>query len=195
MVDEYRALDTNQIWLMMFPKTEYGLRSCQRHLQRLTKNKRISRRRYAPNQPYAYYQKARGQLEHVLEMNWVRIWLERTLKSWESIFVWQYEPEYDVIRPDGICAIENTVTGEKRFYFVELDRSHKAITEIKKYNKHYENLVDEWWMRHTKRFPHIVIVTERPESFQREVMRHNRNGLMFIIKTLAEVKKEAGLWV
>lgn len=49
---------------------------------------------------YAYYRDTRlGALQHLLGVNWVLIWLESKMKSWEVILSFQCEVDFGILGP------------------------------------------------------------------------------------------------
>lgn len=83
-----QALDTEQARVLLFPG-KYGRRKAQERLKTLYDRARIKRWRPAPESPYIYFQeKKHGRIEHLVALNWVRCWMLRQLKSWESFYRW-----------------------------------------------------------------------------------------------------------
>jgi len=193
-LEEWQVLDTDQLQLLFF--SDVSLRMAQRRLQRLTELKKIHRARNYPGQPYYYYiDKKPGQVDHKLGVNWVRMWLQRSLKSWESLSCWQYEPVYKGIRPDALVAIKNTVKDKMRLSFIERECDTNPCKKVKLYNDFYSNsgYGGSWWEEQTERFPSILLVVEtsgRMETVKKLIEKDNPNGLEFKVYLLDQIISE-----
>jgi hypothetical protein len=199
-IEEYQALDALQIQTMFFAKKEdgkpfqQGQRKAQERLLALHRQGKLNRKKV--NDIYAYYlDKQPGMIKHLIDTNWVRLWLKQTLSSWEKLQSWTYENDYKILRCDGFAAIKNNMTGKFRFLFIEMDRGTNDFDKIEKYNKLFESekLNKAWWFDLTERFPPVQVVTlypDRKKLIQRKIEAHNSNGLEFRIILLDEVRRE-----
>jgi len=147
---------------LFFGNLKHGKRKAQERLAKMAENKQLKRSRYAPNEPYVYYvDKKSGQIEHLVAVNWVYVWITQRLHTWETLYYWDYEIDLGIIRPDAFCGIKNTVTGKIKWLFIELDRSENKFDKIEKYNRYYaEGLYrGQWWADKAEKFPQVLIVT------------------------------------
>jgi hypothetical protein len=200
-VEQCKALDTMQIASLLFCDIKTGSRKAQERLQKLHEAKRLKRCRLSVNEPYAYYLgRQHGRIEHLIGVNWVRVWLISTLKTWERFVTFEYEQDYKTLQCDAFYAVANTMTGEHRFCFVEIDRTESnKFDKIAKYNELYHTggYMGSWWMPMTKRFPSILIVTTsetRAKAIKQLIVKENKFGLMFTVRLLDDIKQEAIPW-
>jgi hypothetical protein len=191
-LEEHKALTTEQITALLF-RFAYGQRKAQERLLKLYQRGNVSRSKL--NGSYAYYFERPGQLEHLIGVNWIRIWLQVTCASWEKVESFSYEMKYRELRTDGFAAIKNTVTGKHRFCFIEYDRTvNNTFDKVPKYGKLYTsgNYATSWWVELTNRFPAILVVSEkRAEQIRKIVKEQNSAGLEFKAYSLDEIRKEA----
>lgn len=189
------ALNTEQIAAMFF-KGSAALKKCQQRMKKLYDAKRVKRTRINGSGSYCYYiGKKSGRLEHLISINWVYIWFIKRMKSWESLWYWQYEMAYDILRCDAFLGIRNAFTEEIKFYFIELDRSNNTWDKTRKYNQLYETegYAGSFWVEYTKVFPVILCVTEdknRLAIIERSVREENKYNLRFEVKLLDDLIKE-----
>ena len=197
-LEQWKVLDTEQIRLLLFHELAQGRRIAQNRLLRLHQRRRLNRGRDSFDQPYYYYMgKAEGQVTHRLGVNWVRLWLTRNLKTWESLDRFDYEQDYGVLRADGFVATKNKFTGKMAFAFVEFDShtSGNPFDKVSKYNKLYDKQPTTWWANLTTRFPPIIVVTTSPvreASIRERISKENPIGLEFRVYCLDRIKKECG---
>lgn len=195
-IDDYGALETEQVRALHFPFPA-GLRKAQQRLKKLFDKRRIDRDRIG--EVYAYWRDKRpGLIKHLIGTNWIRLWFEKRLKSWEKLHSWEYEQDYGVLRCDGFAAIKNLATGKYSFYFIEFDRGTNAMDKIEKYNYLYSSggYGGRWWVKLTNKFPTVLIVTltaTRAKEIHERIRHDNKEGLRFEVKLLEEVKKEVSL--
>lgn len=193
-VERCQVLNTEQITALIFKGISHGHKKAQARLLKLYKGKRIKRLRYTLTEPYCYYLgRKHGRLEHLLELNWVYVWLVNGLRSWERLEHFYYEYPLKILQPDALAGIKNTVTGKTKFTFVELDRSDNDFDKVEKYNRWYESdgYTSQWWADLTDRFPDILVVTttaRRRARIQERIERENTNGLEFKALLLDEIK-------
>jgi hypothetical protein len=174
----------------MFFKMAYGQRKAQERLLKLYKAGKVKRER---GDTYYYFHQKPGMVTHQLSLNWVRLWLEKTCKSWEKLQSFSYEQDYGVLRTDGFASFKNTVSGKMRFLFIEMDMGTNTFEKrIEKYCKLYESekFMSWWWARLAERFPPVLIVTTRKERINELIKKENSAGLEFQVKSLEEVKSE-----
>lgn len=196
-VEACGLLDTEQIRLMRFRGLKYGRRIAQKRLLSLHKRGRLNRSRLSIEHRFYYYIGKQGrQIEHRLGVNWVRVWLIRKLKSWETLHSFDYEQDYGVLRCDGFAAIKNSANKERpfKFYFIEFDNSGgNPFDKVSKYNKLFEKQPAAWWVQQTNRFPAIIVVTTsamRAERIREQVKHENTNGLEFQVYELQQIQRE-----
>jgi len=196
-VSSHRCLNTEQIQILLFPMTASGKRKCQQRLKILVgpKQKRLQRWRYDLEQPYAYYRERLEQMQHTVLLNWAVIWIERNLKSWEEIHSVSYNQGMGVLISDCFIAIKNTITGQFRFLFIEMDIHHPAneFDKVRKYNKLFEKLPEQWWVKQTKRFPRTLLVTDNERKLKKInelIESENRNGLEFKSYLVSNIRKQ-----
>ncbi|GAB6180975.1 hypothetical protein JCM14036_22940 [Desulfotomaculum defluvii] len=193
-VEEYRALDTEQIRVLFFNSMTYGRRKAQERLLKLYQRKRLQREKV--DGIYTYYpDRPPGLIKHLLALNWVRIWLAMTCKSWERLESFTYEQDYGILRTDGFVAIKNTVTCKHRFMFIELDRSCNTFDKVEKYNQLFESgyYGRWWWVKLTDCFPAILVVTTSPTRavhINQLIKERNNADLNFKVFLLDGIKKE-----
>ena len=194
-VEARGALCTEQITAMFFRGSAASTK-CQQRMKKLFDAKRVKRTRINPTGSFCYYiEKRSGRLEHLIGINWVYIWLMKRLKSWESLWYWQYEMDYGILRCDAFTGIKNSFTEGVKFYFVELDRSNNTWDKTRKYNQLYESekYADSFWVQHTKIFPVILCVTEdknRLPLIQQSVREENKHNLRFEVRLLDDLINE-----
>lgn len=206
-LDNYGALDTFQIQRLHFWEwydkdgnkliMKYGKRKAQEVLLRLYQSGKLNRGRGEDCYYYYISDKAPGMVKHLIATNWVRLWHQKKIASWESLQSWSYEQDYKILRCDGFASIKNNMTGKFRFVFVEMDRGTNAFDKIEKYNKLFEQqdkyLAGRWWLKLTDTFPTVQIVTVHPARknlIAGQIERANINGLNFTVKYLDSIKKE-----
>lgn len=194
-IEEYQSLNTEQVQALYFRSMQYGQRKAQERLLKLYRVGKLGRGRYADSPYYYYVGDKPGMLKHLIATNWVRIWLQTTLPSWERLHSWSYEQDYKVLRSDGFAAIKNAMTGKYRFLFIEMDRGTNHFDKIQKYNKLYETEKYDswWWVNLTERFPSILVVTvseARKRLIQGEIEVRNSNGLEFQVRLLDDLREE-----
>ena len=194
-VGSHKCLNAEQVQVLLFPLTASGKRKCQQRLKRLTDQLRLKRWRYSLEEPYAYFQKEIKQIEHTVLLNWVAIWIERQLKSWEEIHSLNYNYDMKILIADCFVAIKNTITGSFRFLFIEMDIHHPGneFDKVQKYNKLFENIPDQWWVKLTKRFPAVLLVTNNERKLKeinKLIKSENKNGLEFRSCLVGDLRKE-----
>ncbi|MDO7786109.1 replication-relaxation family protein [Desulforamulus aquiferis] len=195
-IEKLQALTTDQVTALFFEGSESSQRKARERLLKLYQMKKIKRCRYSLNEPYCYYLgRKHGRLEHLIELNWVYVWLTNNLRSWEQFYCFKHEYNLGVLQADALAGIRNTVTGKTKFSFVELDRSDNDFDKVEKYNRLYESdgYTRQWWSELADRFPNILVVTtteRRRAKILERVKQDNVNGLEFTIILNDEIKRE-----
>lgn len=187
------VLNTDQVHALFYDGKN-GKRLAQKKLQRLYEAKQLRRVRVAINQPYVYYTgKKPGQLEHLVSLNWVYIWLKNQIKGWGELHCFNREQDYKVLRTDAFAGIKDRKNGFY-FLFIEMDiaESGNEFKKVQLYNMLYEKELYSswWWVNMATGFPPIVVVTTgSKEKILRRIEPENTNNLEFRVYTLDEIKK------
>jgi len=193
-VEKLGALSTEQVSLLFFGGIKNSVRMAQKRLQRLYEQKKLRRVRESVNRPYYYYTGTRpGQIEHLVSLNWVYIWMQCRSMGWGRMHCFSREPDYKILRPDAFAGIRDK-NGRFYFAFVEMDlaESGNHFDKVAKYNQLYasEKYAGWWWVPLATGFPPVIIVTTgRKERIQKHVNRENPHGLEFRVYTLEEIIK------
>ena len=196
LLESQGALNTDQIKLLLFP--DNVLRIVQRRLKKLTDRKAIKRARISLDEPNYYYMDSKpGQLEHVLGVSWIYVWITSTLNSMERLHCFDREvKDYKLVRPDAFVGIKNLWKNSLSFYFVELDIDESGndfAIKVRRYNDLYasETYMKMWWVPLSKRFPPIIVVTTgRTKKLQEKIQKENVHDLEFRVYSLDQVKEE-----
>ncbi|MHB8171783.1 MAG: replication-relaxation family protein [Thermincolia bacterium] len=198
-LEDWRVMDTEQIRhkFFQFPS---GKRKAQERLLMLHRKGKVNR--WKGDEGYCYSLDNRpGRAEHLVMLNWVRLWFEARLKSWEKIHTFQYEHDYGFLRSDGFVSVKNIALrpeepGHFRFWFIEMDRTHSNVFDkVPKYCRLFElgGYEGRWWVKLTDRFPTVLVVTTT-ESRKNKILRHvaeeNSIGLQFDVRLLCDLRKE-----
>lgn len=196
LVEECGALTAEQVAHLAFRLPSAGLRKAQQRLKRLHGQERLNRCRLEAG--YCYYSGRRpGRIDHLVALNWIRVWRTSTLRSWEALERWEYEVDFDATRVDALCAVRNRWTGELTCTLVEFDRgaSNNPWLKCARLNELYESegYLQAWWARQVSKFPAVLAVTDSPSKLteiKRAIERDNRHGLRFTAKLLDELVAE-----
>lgn len=199
-IEEHEVLNTDQITALFFNGMKNGKRMAQKRLKSLFERERVQKGRLSYYHPCHYHTTTRppGQIEHRLGINWFYIWLNASLKNWERLHCFEHEQEFGILRADGLAAIKNTVTGQMRFIFLEMDRAESGnkFDKIEKYNQLYqeaERYADCWWVNLTDRFPAVYIVTtsnKKIKAIEKIIKEKNANNLEFRVLLLSDLVGE-----
>jgi hypothetical protein len=189
-------LNTDQIQLLCFSNTKSTGRITRRALQRLREDKKlIHSHRTDFNEPAYHFidrkYKNHPQIEHIILTNWIYIWFKINANKSEIPFYFQHEYAYPTLRADGFLGIDNYTLKKKIFYFIECDVSHNTFDKIAKYNKLFENTnewKDSWWIKYADGFPAIFIATYRKNYVQNKISIENKNGLVFKVVDISQIK-------
>lgn len=197
-LEERGVLDTDQVRVLFFRHMQYGQRKSQERLLALVRSKKVVRN---ANSRGTYIYSLSGakfkQVDHLVGVNWVRLWLELCGHQWEHLHSFEYEREYGkILRHDGFAALKNTVTGNFRFLFIEMDRGTNTFDKVAKYNKLYqdeEKYIGYWWVKLSLRFPVILIATTslaRMKQIQHIIKEENKAGLEFDVRLIDDIREE-----
>lgn len=197
LVEEWGCLTAEQVASLLFHGNRAG-RAARGRLLRLADLGHLSRHRPAADMGYCYFTGKRpGRMEHLVALNWARLWLTRGLPSWERVERWQYEVDMGVLVADGFAAIRNLYTKTLRGVFVELDRAagNNRFDKVSRYCRLYQTdgYLPAWWARQVERFPQILIVGDTPARLAgalKAVDRDNKEGLRFDVRLLGQMKAE-----
>lgn len=195
-IEKNICLNTEQISALFFPGIKNPQRMAQKRLLSLYKNKRVKRGRDSFAEPcYYFLDKKPGQLDHLLNINWVYVWLLKKMQSWEELSNFDLEVAFPSCRADAFAGIKNTITGETRFYFVEMDiaESGNSFDKVANYNNLYANdeYFSSWWYAVSKKFPTVIIVTtsqKKLAAINRKIDTENEQNLKFIAYHIDQIK-------
>lgn len=206
LIERHRFLSLEQISKLVFEKTikeqETAKKKARSRMTQLYKDKKVKRKRLDDNNTqYVYFNQYSNRYAHYLGVNEIYIQLLKQKKSRYKIRKWITEIEVGNMRPDVLGLLEGTICSSYIKFFIEYDSpgNRNEFDKIEKYNAEFEKVVnglaEYWWISYNneKRFPVIVVVTERKKTVLKKVKSENKHGLKFIVLTLAEVK-EGRLW-
>ncbi|MBU7006286.1 hypothetical protein [Phosphitispora fastidiosa] len=198
-LEDYKTLNIQQIIFLHFTLTEFktyevAKRKAQERMLKLHRKGMVER--WASNEGYVYGEKT-AHWQHRILLNWVRVYIELQKACWEKTHCFKYEPDYSFLRPDGFCAIKNTVTERFRFMFIEGENhsDRNDFNKVRLYNKLFEQInrgYKRWWVTLTDKFPPVLIVCQtenRKEKILRKIQEDNANGLRFSVKLLEELRR------
>ena len=193
-VEKYGVLDADQVRVLFFRDILYGRRKAQERLLKLFQRGKLQRDREG-DEAYFYYLERPGMVAHSLAVNWVRLYLQFSCRSWEKFHSFSYEQDYGILRADGFAAVKNNIAGAFRFCFVELDRGTNQFDKIELYNRLFRDgdYSGHWWVKLANRFPTVLVVTvsaARERQIEELIQERNEAGLEFKIMLLENVKKE-----
>ncbi|MDA8212134.1 MAG: hypothetical protein M0021_09695 [Clostridia bacterium] len=200
MIEEWGVTDAHQVRLMLFFDIQSSQRKSQERLRKLALKGSVNR--WRAEEGYLLYSLGdkNAMSAHLEGINWVRVWLEKTKRSWEKVHCFLYEQNYGVLRCDAFVAVKNTVTGQFRFYFIEMDRSPgNKFDKVTKYCQLFRQggYEDRWWVELTDKFPTILTVTTsvpRKEKILQHIAEENTEGLNFDVRLLRDIREEAMSW-
>jgi len=193
-IEKCEALTTEQIDALFFSDIKTGYRKAQERLLKLYKRKNLKRFRPSIDCPYIYYTRRREQLDHRLAVNWVYVWL--TKKKWHNLVWWYYEQDYKILKCDSFAGLKNIVTGQYKFYFVEVEMdSHRRFDKVARYNELYgeDKYLNWWWVEYAKTFPTIIVVckeTKRKREIEKAIETDNKYGLDFRLYDLGAIIRD-----
>lgn len=194
-------MDTNQIIKLFFSFTT-GRRKCQSRMKSLVDRKLLKKTRLSLDTSTIYYKgKFPKHLEHGLALSWVYVWLK--LRQGESLLTWELEQLKEfggILQADALCSAKITLTGEIRWYCVELDRgsvNRNKFDKIEKYIALYnrEGVAGSPMLKRLDnplRFPKVLIVTDDVRRGQRirELVANANTRLKFEVHLLDAIKEE-----
>jgi hypothetical protein len=109
-----------------------------------------------------------------------------------------YHQNYGILECDAFAMLRNTITGKRRFYFIEAEReSHLKFDKVEKYVRLYESekYMNWWWVRYAEGFPAILVLCwdrKRKQEVQAAIKKGNTCGLDFVVLSLSELTGSLG---
>ncbi|MDR3586314.1 MAG: hypothetical protein P4L59_13490 [Desulfosporosinus sp.] len=196
ILESQGALNTEQVQGLLF--RDNVPHTARRRLKKLYDDKKVKRDRISISEPFFYYlDKKPGQIDHVLGVSWVYVWIMSTLNSMERLHCFDREvKDYKLVRPDAFVGVKNLWKDSLAFFFVELDIDESGNDfgiKVRRYNELYisENYLNQWWVPLSKRFPPIIVVTTgRVKKLQEKIQKENVQNLEFRVYSLDRVKEE-----
>jgi len=195
LLETQGALNTDQIKLLLFPDT--CLRIVQRRLKKLTDAGKIRRERVSIDEPYHYYVgKKPGQLEHVLGVSWIYVWVRLSLPHGVTIHNFDREVTYKTLRPDAFIGVKSPWSNSFSFFYTEMDiaeSGHDFGEKVKRYCEYFSSgaYQSQWWVPLAKRFPVIrVVTTGNVKKLEKRIAKANTSNLEFQVFSLNQVKEE-----
>lgn len=179
---------------MFFHNLPSGKRKAQERLLKLMRQEKQLKRLRLEDGTFAYYLQRPQLIEHLIGINWCRLWLEKQAQSWEQP-QWFYEVKFRSVRTDGLLLLRNTFTGHYRAFLLEYDRATNPFNKITLYNRVYQNMEYNvfWWSKYLKRFPPVMVVTtttKRADNIKQLIETENVHGLEFQVHLLSAIIKE-----
>jgi hypothetical protein len=116
-LENYKVLNTPQLAMMFFP----SLKMAQKRMNILAKNKKVRRGREYIDQPNYYFSGRRPNfdIEYWLNLNWVRLFMERRNNWGDKIAEWIYLDEFS-----AVARVFNTLNGNYRKVKIEVIMGH-----------------------------------------------------------------------
>jgi len=188
LVAKWRYMNTAQVHYYLFSQIGNGYAKAGERLRSLTKRQKLKRTKVG--REYVYHiENWDSKWLHWHEMCNYHIKLEKEKKTWEML---DYYLEFTAgdIRADMFVVKNNVVAKTKSKFFVEIDRATNPFDKVSAYNQLFESRkwARAWWAdlnnEGVARFPHIVIVTVRPEAVEGCIRRENKNNLKFITEVI-----------
>lgn len=192
------VMDTDQLTELFF-KFPTGKRKCQARMKSLYDRKLVKKTRLSLDSSTVYYQgKFPGQIEHSLAVSWVYVWLMR--KQGETILTWETEELKEFgLRVDALCSTRIPMTGEIRWYCIELDRGAVSRHKFLKVN-YYDDLYLKEGFTGSKlmkrldnplRFPKVIIVTDSVKHGQkiRSLVAESKTKVKYEVYLLSAIKE------
>ncbi|SHH86075.1 hypothetical protein [Desulfosporosinus lacus] len=194
------VMDTEQLAELFF-RFPTGMRKCQARMKCLVDRKLVKKTRLSLDTPSVYYQgKFPHRLEHARALSWIYVWFMR--KTGEKLLTWEREElkEFgDILQTDALCSVKITMTGEIRWYCIELDRgsvNRSKFDKIEKYIALYnrEGVAGSPMLKrlgNPLRFPKVLIVTDSVKRGQRirELVADANTRLKFEVHLLSAIKE------
>lgn len=192
------VMDTDQLTELFF-KFPSGKRKCQARMKSLYDRHLVKRTRLSLGTSTVYYQgKFPGQIEHSLALSWVYVWMTR--KQGETVLTWETEELREFgLRVDALCSTKIPMTGEIRWYCIELDRGSVSRHKFLKVNI-YDDLYTKEGFSGSKlmkrldnpiRFPKVIIVTDDAKHGQkiRNHIAESRTKVKYELFLLSAIKE------
>lgn len=197
LIGQQKCMNAEQLKLLVFP--DVSSRMAYKVLARLADPRRkprlLYRDRYSSIEPYFYYLKRPGQIDHVLGVSWIYTWVCLTLKSYEKLHSFEREVKSKTLRTDAFMCVKNLWANTLNFFFFEfhITESGNDFDKVSKYNNFYANeeYKGAWWAPLAKRFPAVVVITTGDKSpIVERIKAENTHDLEFRVYTLDEIKEE-----
>lgn len=192
------VMDTDQLTELFF-KFPTGKRKCQARMKSLYERKLVKRTRLSLDSSTIYYLgKFPGQIEHSLALSWVYVWMMR--KQGEVILTWETEELKEFgLRVDALCSTKIPMTGEIRWYCIEIDRgsvSRHSFFKVDIYDDLYlkEGVTGSRLMKKLEnplRFPKVIIVTDDSKHGQkiRRLVAESKTKIRYEVYLLNAIKE------
>ena len=193
-----RVMNTDQLTELFF-KFPTGKRKCQARMKSLYDRKLVKRTRLSLDTPAIYYQgRVPGQPEHSLAATWVYVWFMR--KQGEKVLTWEIEElkEFD-LRTDVLCSTKILMSGEIRWYCIEIDRgsvSRNSFLKVSKYDELYqkEGIAGSKLMNrldNALRFPKVILITDKVKHVQkiRTLIAESKTKVKYEVYLLNAIKE------
>lgn len=198
------VMDTEQLTELFF-NFATGKRKCQARMKTLVDRKLIKKTRLSLDTPTVYYQgKFPHRLEHARALSWIYVWMKR--QQGTNLLTWELEElkEFgNILQADALCSVKITMTGEIRWYCIELDRgsvNRSKFDKIEKYIALYnrEGVTGSPMLKRLDnplRFPKVLIVTDSVKRGQRirELVANANTRLKFEVHLLNAIKEGSEL--
>ncbi|MBC2726236.1 hypothetical protein [Desulfosporosinus sp.] len=131
-------------------------------------------------------------------MSWVYVWFMR--KQGETVLTWETEELKEFgLRVDALCSTKILMTGEIRWYCIEIDRgsvSRHKFRKIDIYDDLYlkEGVAGSKLMKklgNPARFPKVIIVTDDPKHGQkiRRLVAESKTKVRYEVHLLSAIKE------
>jgi hypothetical protein len=192
-------MNTDQLAELFF-QFPTGKRKCQARMKSLYDRRLVKRTRLSLDTSTVYYQgKFPGQIEHSLALSWVYVWMMRKQQG-ETILTWETEELKEFgLRVDALCSTKIMLTGEIRWYCIEIDRgsvSRHNFMKVKIYDELYlkEGVVNSDLMNrldNPSRFPKVIIVTDSTKHGQkiRSLIAESKTKVRYELYLLNTIKE------
>jgi hypothetical protein len=199
-IEMCKVMNTDQIQELFF-KFPSGKRKCQARMKSLYDKKLVNRIRLSLDTPAIYYVgKFPGQPEHSLAATWAYVWMMR--KQGEKVLTWDIEElkEFD-LRTDVLCSTKILMTGEIRWYCIEIDRgsvSKHTFTKIEQYDNLYkkEGFANSKLMKrldNPQRFPKVIIIIDNYRNMPKikTLISESKTKVRYDLQLLNAIKEGA----
>lgn len=193
-IEKHRFLTTTMLRQEFF-KCPSGERIAQRVLKRMVDRGLIQRTRFSSTDEFIYHLGWTEKWNHWLNLNRFHYQLKSELSSWQKLLRYDFEVSYGPGIADGFYALQTTIDGKGRKFFVEIDDDcNNPWGKFRKYAAAKEgDWQEQWWAdplgTARNSFPLLVVWTVRPEKIEAKtgtrVIAIGEKILPNIIKTTA----------